>query len=195
MMSPTVKAELRRPPNDYEVARGAEYVFSISAEVDDSGAIYQLWYDQPFCRYESQPKRPTYSVRNLLGKPALVFRNRQEEEILRIVRAGRLPPKFAMVITEDGTRQVVGTIRLVTPLRNKYLIELSGANLWAPVRLTFHMPLFTIYFHGGTMDGKRLWVKVWETKRQWLVLRPPELNHPYLLPALAFVHREWWCFG
>ena len=149
-------------------------------------------YDKPFWRFGTVPKRSPHNVLNLAGKPAVVFSNWDEDdEVMRVVRRTRFPATFELV---EGDRKV-GTVRRITPLRNRYRIELDAGTEWSELKLTFHMPLFTISFAGWSDCGKQLWVKVWRSKREWLVMREPELNHPYLLPALAFIHREWWCYS
>jgi hypothetical protein len=198
----SVVAATRKLPNARDVARGVEYWFGIGSDVDWAGEMWQLGYEKAFCQYETRPKRSPHDLRNLLRKPPLVFTDSEGREIGRIIRGGRFPPTFHIIEpdpnptgTSAGPTGVVGTIRLITPLRNKYSIQLHPGPLWESLHLTFHMPLFTIYFRGWTTDGRSLWVRLWKSKRSWLLLREPELNHPYLLPALAFIHREWWCFS
>jgi hypothetical protein len=60
-------------------------------------------------------------------------------------------------------------------------------------------------FWAKSADGQRVWAKVWKRKQQLRLLVPSELQatakldgdlqNAALLPALAFVHREWWCLG
>ena len=85
---------------------------------------------------------------------------------------------------------VVGRIRMLSILRNKYMIEIDGAD-----PLTFRMPLFTMRFWGGSPMGAEIWVSVGPSKMEWNILVRPGINDRYLVPALAFIHNEWWNYS
>ena len=57
------------------------------------------------------------------------------------------------------------------------------------------MPLFTVYFHGESSSNSRVWVVVGPSKRQWTLLAEAGSDDERLLAALAFIHREWWCYS
>src|SRR5262245_48490357 len=107
-------------------------------------------------------------------------------ELLRIRRERRLPPRFEMV--QDS--QIVGRIALCGVLRNKYSIALPDQTTWL-----FRMPLFTVVFRGESDKGSAVWVFVGPPKVQWNILLDGEGDGLYILSALAFIHREWWCYG
>ena len=160
-------------PNDRDRGRGVEYFFQIQNEIDWPGVICQLGYDKPFYRYGTRPKRSPHSPLNrLTGKPPLIFLDLDGNERYRIPRAARFPPTFQLLESGEGEeRRAASTIKLVSFLRNKYTIQLDDGVIW-----TFLMPLFRIHFHGHSTAGHRVWVRVWKSKRQWLVLREPEAN-------------------
>src|SRR5207244_4308827 len=112
-------------------------------------------------RYETHPRRSVYSPLNLLKKPDFILSDGQGQEVLRVVRKTRFPPRFKMV--ESG--RTVGKIALRSILRNKYSIEFDEGPRWL-----FRMTLFTIYFPGVSSTGNRAWVVVGPSKRQWNVL-------------------------
>ena len=172
-------------PDNAQVQGGNQYIFDIANTPETPGVILAKpgitrW------RYETQPRRSAYSLFNLLRKPDFVLFDTQGQEILRIVRQTRFPPRFKMVARD----QVVGKIALRSLLRNKYAIEFDGGPRWL-----FRMTLFTVYFPGVSSTGTRVWVVVGPSKRQWNVLVEPAADNVYLLAGLAFIHREWWCYA
>ena len=175
-------------PTDEEIASGLEYMSVINNEVDFGGTIWRhpdiVWWD-----FHSEPKQSPYWPST--KKPHLVFNDRAGNEVLRIRRSPELKDTHYVLCADE----VVGTIKLVTVLRNKYTIQLEGCPLW-----TFHLPLFKTKFCAESADGRRIWAKVWKRKQQLFLLVPTELGastkaylqNTALLPALAFIHREWW---
>jgi len=122
-------------PDDTQVKRGNEYKFDIENTPETPGVILVKpgvirW------RYESQPRRSVYSALNLLRKPDFVLSDGQGQEVLRVVRETRFPPRFK--ILERG--RTVGKIALRSILRNKYSIEFNRGPRWL-----FRMTLFTVY--------------------------------------------------
>ena len=173
------------PPEKEQIDNGRKYCLCVDNTPETRGAILDesgtlLW------RYEPRPLRSVYSPLNLLGKPELVFINREEQEVLKISRNRRLPPSFELL---DGD-QSVGRIVLQTPLRNRYRVEFQTGTTWL-----IKMRLFSTYFPGKALTGKRVWIMVGPCKRQWNLLLDPEADHLHLLAALAFIHREWWCYS
>lgn len=172
-------------PSDAQVQGGNQYIFDIENTPETPGVILgkpgiTRW------RYEGQPKRSVYSPLNLLRKPDFVLSDPQAQEVLRVVRETRFPPRFKIV--ERG--QTVGSVALRSILRNKYRIRFNGGPDWL-----FRMTLFTVYFPGVSSAGTRVWVRVGPSKRQWNLLVEPEADSVYLLACLAFIHREWWCYS
>lgn len=157
----------------------------ISLERDAWGTLFR---DEgiPHLYFEPDPRRSAWSILNLQRKPDLVFCDSAGGEVLRIQRRVRFPARFEVI--EDG--DVTGLIRLRSPLRNSYRIEIGTDAGW-----TFRMPLFSITFHGRSDVGEEVWVRVWPGKRQWNILLQPGSNSPVLLAALSFIHREWWCYA
>jgi hypothetical protein len=57
------------------------------------------------------------------------------------------------------------------------------------------MPLFTVRFWGESRSGAEIWVVVGPSKMEWTILIKPGVNDRLLVPALAFIHNEWWNYG
>jgi hypothetical protein len=127
----------RRPPAPDEecIEEGAKYVHRIGrgwAEVRDENEVVR-W------RYDVRRRRSNWGWRNPFNKPE--FRFGGPEGVIQVVirRASFLPPVFEIVRCDS----VVGRIRMISPLRNRYRIEIGAIDKW-----TFVMPLFTILFYG-----------------------------------------------
>ena len=111
----------------------------------------------------------------------------QMETVIR--RASFVPPVFHIM---DRDR-VIGRIRMISPLRNKYTIDINGVNSW-----TFRMPLFTILFHGDSNNSSNkteIWVAVGPSEMEWSILIRPGINDRHLISALAFIHNERWHYA
>lgn len=132
------------------------------------------------------PSRSAHSPVNLLRKPDVVLRDATWSEVLRIVRRSRWPARFELL--QAG--RVVGSVERKGLFRNRYVIGLAGGSTWV-----FRMPLFTICFWGVSERGERLWVQVGPSKQQWNFLLEPGADDLRLIGALAFIHREWWCYS
>ena len=182
-------------PSDEEIAHGLEYMFIISEEIDFGGTIWR--YPDMICwDFHSEPKESPYARIDQDQKSQLVFTTLTGEEVLRIRRSPELRDTHYIFRKDD----FVGAIKLTTSLRNKFSISLEGCPVW-----TFHLPHFKTLFRAESADGRRIWAKVWKRKQQLRLLVPSELRaetrgeqNPQnfaLLPALAFIHREWWCSG
>jgi hypothetical protein len=101
-------------------------------------------------------------------------------------RRGGFATAFEMI--ENGAR--VGTIRRRPVLKNKYMLDLGSGSAW-----TFHLPLFTVRFGGVSSAGGKVWILVGPPKLQWNLLFQSGAADVRLLSALAFIHREWWCYA
>lgn len=168
-----------------DFADGHQYCFQIGSETEWPGVILGepgviRW------RYTTDPKRNPYSPSNLFGKPQFVVTDSDGNEVLRVRRDNRFPPCFEMV--ERG--EPVGSISLRSLLRNRYSIQVGDEPTW-----TFCMPLFTVYFRAESTTGQEILVRVGPSKRQWNLLAERGTDSIYLLCALAFIHREWWCYS
>jgi hypothetical protein len=168
-----------------DFADGKQYCFQIGSEAEWPGVILGepgviRW------RYTTDPKRYPWSPSNLFGKPEFVVTDSDGQEVLRVRRDTRFPPRFEMV--ERG--EPVASISLRSLLRNRYTIQVGDEPAW-----TFRMPLFTVYFRAESASGQEILVQVGPTKKQWNLLAEPGTDSLYLLGALAFIHREWWSYG
>jgi hypothetical protein len=180
-------------PNWEEIEKGLEYAFIINDELDFGGTIWR--YPDIVCwEYETKPKSSLFMPGNV--RQQLVFRDGRGREILQIQPSRELRHTHYILRSDE----IVGTIKALTTCRNKYAIQLDGCPLW-----TFHVPMLKTTFWAKSADGQRVWAKVWKRKQQLRLLVPSELQatakldgdlqNAALLPALAFVHREWWCSG
>ena len=172
-------------PSAGQVEHGAEYKFLIDNTPKDWGEIYVKpgvirW------RYETEPKRGSHSPLNIIRKPDFVLLDDTRQEVVRILRKTRLPARFKIV--QSG--RAIGEIARRSILRNKYSIEYEGGPTWL-----FRMTLFSVYFPGISSTGNRAWVVVGPSKRQWNLLVEREADSVLLIASLAFLHREWWCYG
>jgi hypothetical protein len=196
-VSTTTQPE-RSGPTDEEISSGLEYCSIIDDDLDFGGTIWR--HPDAICwRFRSDPKESPYCQASLANKPHLVFTGSDRKELLRIRRSPELCHTYYVVQADD----ITGTIKLVTTLRNKYTILLDGCPSWS-----FHLPLFKTVFHAHSTDDRHIWAKVWKRKQQLRFLIPAEIapsptqrgasltaQTTALLPALSFIHREWWCFA
>jgi hypothetical protein len=104
-----------------------------------------------------------------------------------VVRRTSFVPSVFQI--RDGDK-VAGRIRMVSPIRNKYVIEIDGVNSWI-----FRMPLFTVRFRADSAVGTDIWVVVGPSKMEWNILVRPGISDRPLLAALSFIHNEWWNYS
>lgn len=125
------------------------------------------------------PRRVSYGW---IWLPAFVVSGVDGAELLRVKRSQRIPrQKFEMKVGDVK----VGEIVQRNPVYTSYDLNLQGGSSW---RLA--LPLFTIGFFGTSSNGGRL--LFWRQSHwQWLVVLDPEHDSPFLMPALAFIHREY----
>jgi cell division protein FtsW (lipid II flippase) len=114
-------------------------------------------------------KRPDFFVTELDTKDEVIIR-----------KASYIPSVFNII---EGGR-TVGTITMLSILRNKYSISIDD------VTWTFHMPLFTIFFFGKSKKGAEIWVRIGPSERQWNILIKPGVVQRPLVAALALIHNE-----
>lgn len=129
-------------------------------------------------RNEPQPKTLMYGLVRL---PEFVVYDPDGKEVVRIRRTRRFPR--AIFEMREG-KELRATIVRRHPLFSSYDIRLAGGPHWR-----FKLPLFTIDFFGESSIGGRLlaWL---DTHYQWFMVVDTNHDSPYLIHALAFIHRE-----
>jgi hypothetical protein len=174
-----------KPPDENCIARGAYFLCQIDRTGDGhTGKVYD---EQGLVlRYEARRSPFGFSVHNPFNKRDFVFICSAEQHEIVIRRHSFLPPVFH-IINQTG---VIGDIRLISPLRNKYSIAIEEAKSWV-----FHMPVFTTCFNGSSEGGTGIWVTVGASQMEWLILIRPGIVNRNLLLALAFIHNERWHYG
>jgi hypothetical protein len=188
VQSRTTVAAVRRiaGPSDEVLDRGFKIVSIVEGSADAPGSIFDsmgglLW------RFHTEPRTHAWSIRNLRQKPEFVVSDPGGSELLRIRREVRFPPTFQMT----QSSRVAGYIRLTSVLRNSYVIVLSDGATWR-----FRMPLYTVLFHGASETGSEVWVSVGPGgKKHWNILLDGNEDQTLVVSAIAFIHREWWCYA
>ena len=180
-----MNARQQTDPSDDTIATGTQYICLIDLADTSPGEIFG---DPGVVRWRHTTRHPgtvAFFTRHFKA-PDFVITDTDGNERMRIRRSGRLPSRFEMF--EDG--QVVGLITMRSVLRNSYTIDFKAGQSW-----TFRMPLFTIYFHGESKGGAKVWVRVGPPKRQWNILVEAGVDSVRLVYGLAFIHRQWWCYS
>jgi|SRR5579872_1191346 len=134
-------------------------------------------------RWQFRRNKATFRslLRHPLKRPDFVATEQDNKDEV-VIRRGSLIPSVFNIIERGRT---VGTIRMVSMLRNKYSISIDGGKTW-----TFRMPLFTILFFGESKEAAEIWVRVGPSERHWnILIRPGVVQRP-LVAALAFIHNE-----
>lgn len=172
-------------PTDDELENASAYCFKLDNSADYPGSIFAesgrlCW------RFETLPRRSAYSPLNLFRKPVFVALDVESHEVLRIRVQPGATRRFDLI--QDGL--VVGTIQRRGFLRSTYTCSFSGGPVW-----TVKMPLFTLLFQGKSTNGLTVWIRVGPSKKQWNVLTCLNGDDVRLIAALAFIHREWWCYS
>jgi hypothetical protein len=163
---------------------GSAYRFECAYE--GNGEIYDA-DDEILWRFRTQ--RPNARPITFVRVPAYGFFRLRDfilydtaaKEVLRIKRERRLP-RAKFVMFENGLP--ICTIRQRSLLLNKYTLDFVNGPKW-----TFHMPLFTAFFHGVSGTGGKVFARLW-THYVWLVLIEHGVESSRLAAALAFIHRE-----
>ena len=181
-ISEFVRARVK-PPEKRVCQAGApvEYCFHCLWEGD--GEIYNsegeiLWRVKTRYRDGS---RPYFYLRWCGRNPDFIVYDPSGREWLRIVRNRRwLAGQFVMLENELP----VGTITEHSPLLNRYDLDFASGSKW-----NFHMPFFTVWFKGASETDAKVMVRIWG-HQVWYVRIDAVADHPHLVAALAFVHRE-----
>lgn len=168
------------------MAHGAKYYCQIdrgcrgrSGRISDEQGVVRWLYG-----VRSHPSGRGWA--NPFNKLDFVVEDADGQVKLVIRRAAFVPPVFQMMDRDN----VIGRIRMISPLRNKYIIDIDRVNSW-----TFHMPLFTVRFRGDSDTGRDVWVAVGSSEMEWSILIRPGINDRQLVAALAFIHNERWHYG
>ena len=176
-----------RPPTTDEVEHGIGYTSWIELNLPASGGIYKDSEPPEICWHcSTEPSWNSLSPLNLIRKPDFVLSDESSHCMLRIRRKRRIPATFEIIENET----IVGMIQRKSVLRNKYLVTFLEGVEW-----TIRMPLFTIAFYGVSSLGTILWIRVWPRKNQWCLMLNGGEDDKRLLAAIAFIHREWWCYS
>ena len=179
--------EMKRPepPTKEIFARATEVHSCLENTIDYSGKILDqegniLW------QFETHPRRSPHSWANLRDRPSFIVSDADGSEKLRVSRG---PRRREYIIQQEGTP--IGTIRLLSWLRNDYSIHFHEGRSWQ-----FRMPLFSVHFYGVASDGERIWTFVGpRTKTIWNTLFPEGVYDLPLAASLSFIHRQWWCYS
>lgn len=159
-------------PNAEDLEKGAEYLLRIGPFLYGEGDITARSSGE---RWRTEKRKRQFAVIDAAGNT-----------ILQIRRDKLFPPLFSLIADDE----VIGTMASRPVMRNRYVVTFATGETWA-----FHPKLFTAYFPGESADGKKLWVTVGPSKREWSLLIQPGADDPRLVAALAFMHREWWFHG
>lgn len=114
-----------------------------------------------------------------------MIRDASGSEALTLSRVSYLSPVHRI---SSGGRPL-GSVRLTSPLRNKYAIGICGES-W-----TFRMPTFTVALFGETRHRTDLWILAGPSKMEWNVLVRPGVPPWPLVGVVAYIHNPWWRFG
>jgi len=176
----------RAPAPDEEcIEKGAKYFHQLGRGRARNTA--ELW-DENGVRWRNRVRRQhsNWGWSNPFNKAEFLFGGPEGDVQLVIRRASFLPPVFEIIKADT----VIGRIWMISPLRNRYRIEIRGVNEW-----TFVMPLFTICFYGRSGAGTDIWVEMGPSEGAWSILIRPGVDRVELAAALAFIHRERWLYG
>ncbi len=179
---PWVRAGTPFPENRYSTVcawfGGHGDILSFEEEGKECRVVFSF-------RNAAQPKslmawlpRPLYGLVRL---PEFVVCDPDGKEVVRIRRTRRFPR--AIFEMRDG-KELRATIVRRHLLFSSYDIRLAGSPDWR-----FKLPLFTIDFFGESSIGGRLRALL-DTHNQWFMVVDTNHDSPYLIHALAFIHRE-----
>jgi uncharacterized protein YxjI len=168
------------PKADATVTEVHEYGFLCT--FDGNGEIYNrdnkmLWRFKTIFR-NSRPVFPC-SVFRLL--PDFILYDTDSQELLTIrCEQGYPLPRFVMIDNDSS----VCTIKQMSILQNKYIIEFNSGYKW-----TFKIPLFTVFYKGVSESGVEVQVRM-QRHDTWHVQIPSNIDNLRLVAAFAFLHRE-----
>ena len=168
-------------PDDDCIAKGTKLLCEIYAGDSRHGGEMRDEVDNVRWQYRRNNAAFRWRLRHPLKRPDFFVTELDTKDEVIIRRASYIPSVFNII---EGGR-TVGTIRMLSMLRNKYSISIDDVKTW-----TFRMPLFTIFFFGESKEGAEIWVRVGPSERQWNILIKPGVVQRPLVVALAFVHNE-----
>jgi len=171
-------------PSEQVIERGFKVSSWLDANERASGAILSI-DGEAMWRCRTEPSRHPHSPLNILRKPDFVVSDLQGCDVVQIRRTSRLPPRFDIV--REG--QIVGHIALRSVFRTRYTIALTTGATWS-----FHMPLYTVAYWGRSSTGSSMWVFL-DSRKCWRLLFEDEDVGLETLSAMAFIHREQWCYN
>jgi len=173
-------------PTEEGIARGTKVLCQIDRGAD--GHTGALWDEKGIIRwrYGLRKNGPGWGRGNPFNKRDFVVAEPDAGNEVIIRRDSFLPPVFNII----GAGTIIGTIRMRSMFRNKYTIDIDEMN-----SLTFRMPLFTTSFYGESSVGTEVWVALGPSKMEWYILIKPGLKVWPLVPAVSFIHTEWWNYG
>lgn len=173
-------------PDEDCIVRGAKFASHIDRDASGHSGVLYDEHGNVRWRYDVRKTGLGRSWGNPFNKKDFVVADPQTGEEIVIRRATFLPSRFT-IIDAQGAR---GTVCMVSLLRNKYAITLTGRQPW-----TFRMPLFTVGFWGETGELPEFWVEE-VTKMAWEILIRAEIEDQALVAAaLSFIHVERWNYG
>jgi hypothetical protein len=164
---------MRMRPTDEEIEKGQIYV-----SVSESPGAFLYREAEAGAIYRSEGTK----ICEYTGKKNFVLKTVDGSRLFVVKRKGWFPARFE--VTENGKAVAVISTRSV--LRTKYLITLGSGETW-----TVRIPLFTIYFAAASTKGRKIWIMVARSARQWNILLPDGDDAPELLCAVVFVQRRW----
>ncbi len=171
---PWARAGTRFPGNRYSTVctyHGDGAIYSFEEDRKEGRGVFRF-------RNEPQPKTTMYGLVRL---PEFVVYDLDGKEVVRIRRTRRFPRSIFEM--RDG-KELRATIVRRHLLFSNYDIHLAGGPDWR-----FKLPLFTIDFFGESSIGGRLLARL-DTHNQWFTVVDTNHDSPYLIHALAFIHRE-----
>ncbi|MFN7939236.1 MAG: hypothetical protein U0R19_38280 [Bryobacteraceae bacterium] len=171
------------PPDEQIIDLGTKHRYCIDRGGDGHEGVILDEQGEIRSRFGRRCQRPFPSLRNPFMKRDFVVINESEDSELIIRRSSFLPPVFD--ILDQFT--LIGSIRLTSPLRNRYQIAICGENSW-----TFRKHLFSVLFSGVSTASTDIWVFADPSWMEWNVLIRPGQASQILLAALAFLHTEFW---
>jgi hypothetical protein len=123
---------------------------------------------------------------NPLKKPDFILSEPDEKNQTIIRRVSFVPSVFQILEAIEP----IGTVRMLSILRNQYSISIDGVDTW-----TFRMPLYTIFFFGESRTRCEIWVRVGPSEKEWNILIKAGVTRRALIAALAFIHNERYFYG
>jgi hypothetical protein len=174
------------PPDEQCIAHGRKFFCQIDRGMGGHDGTVTDEHGVVRWRYGTRKNSSAYRFANPFNKPDFVIAAPDGSDEVVIRRLSFVPPVFS--ILRSGT--VIGSIKMCSLFRNKYVIAIDQVNVW-----TFRMPLYTIYFFGESETRPEIWVAMGPSKKEWIILIKPEASEWPLLAALSFIHVEAWNYG